>query len=115
VKRSLAAGIALALAVGSITPGMAQEKKAEDVKKSDELKTPAGAKSMKARTVKGTVKSAQADGIVIRGKDHRASTGAGGGGVQSGFGCLLPPRDHSAARLTAHSARPAPARSIRPA
>jgi len=66
VKRSLM-GIALVLAVSSIALATATAQE----------KTPAGAKSMKTRTVEGTVKSAQADGIVVSGKDQAGASSTG--------------------------------------
>lgn len=66
MTRSLTWGIALALAASSFAPAIAQEKKPA-AGKSDEVTT-TGGKSMKTLTVEGTVKTAQADGIVVRGK-----------------------------------------------
>lgn len=61
MTRALAIGIALTLAM-SFAPATAQEKKTGDAGT-----TTTGATSM---TVKGTVKSAQADGIVVSGQDQ---------------------------------------------
>lgn len=69
MTRSLTWGIALALAASSFAPAIAQEKQPA-AGKSDEVKTTTGGQSMKTLTMEGTVKTTQADGIVVRGKEQ---------------------------------------------
>jgi len=68
MMRSIATVVALAFALVNLGPAVAADK--SEVKKADEYGKPTeGAKSMKTRRVDGVVKSAQADGIVVSGKE----------------------------------------------
>lgn len=73
MMRSFATVVALTFALVSFGPAVAADKPAGEVKKTDEYGKPVeGAKSMKSmktRRVDGVVKSAQADGIVVSGKE----------------------------------------------
>ena len=69
--KRLVAGVAIALVLGVIGPAISQEKKAGEVKKSDDMKSTTGAQSAKVRRVDGIVKSVEPNGFVVRGKEHK--------------------------------------------
>ena len=70
VKRGFVLCAAVALVLGTMAPAISQDKKAGEIKKSDDVKSTASGKAATGRRVEGVVKSIQSDGFVVSGKEQ---------------------------------------------
>ena len=69
MKQGFVLCAAVALVLGTMAPAMSQEKKAGEIKKSDDVKSTASGKAT-GRRVEGVVKSVQPDGFVVSGREQ---------------------------------------------